>query len=118
VHPNDENCKQIFNHLVNKSQNEIMIGLYNKLSKIVDASPNKLPSRVTTQNLEKIISPLKGNYEIIKSNAGLLQQSLGVIQTLKSRDIQQLQLILCLEQQILQSITTSRDSTSLLSQVF
>lgn len=59
-----------------------------------------------------------GNYRIIEENSGILQQSLGIVQALKCSEIQQLELLICLEMQILQNITTSRDSTSVLSQVF
>lgn len=58
-----------------------------------------------------------GNYDIIEANAGLLQQTLSVVQTLKSSEMQQIELLTCLEIQVLQSLTTSKDSTSVLSQV-
>ncbi|XP_077286035.1 sec1 family domain-containing protein 2-like [Arctopsyche grandis] len=117
VHVDNESNRQNFEYFVNKTQTEVMFGLYSKLMRINNMSPGKFPPRVTAQNLEKLISTYKGNYKIIEANSGLLQQSLGIVQALKSPDVQQIDLLMCLEKQVLQSITTSRDSTSVLSQI-
>lgn len=60
MHANNENCKQSFDHFVNKSQTEVMFGLYSKLMRLNESSPGKFPPRVTAQNLEKLISAFKG----------------------------------------------------------
>ncbi|XP_049873196.1 sec1 family domain-containing protein 2-like [Pectinophora gossypiella] len=118
-HANDESCTQTFDHMVNKSQKEVMFDLYNKLSKIdVQKSPSpKTLLKVTPQSVEKIVSASKGNYEVISKHLGILQQALGVVQTLKSPKRAQLDLLTSLENQVQQSLAASRDSTSVLMQI-
>lgn len=61
-HANDESCVQTFEHMINKSQKEVMFDLYNKLSKIdVLRSPGpKTLLKVTPQSVEKIVAASKG----------------------------------------------------------
>ena len=63
-HPNDESCSQTYDHMINKSQKEVMFDLYNKLSKIdVQKSPGlKTLMKVTPQSVEKIVLATKGNF--------------------------------------------------------
>nr|XP_026499658.1 sec1 family domain-containing protein 2-like [Vanessa tameamea] len=118
-HGNDDSCAQTYDHMINKSQKEVMFDLYNKLSKLdVQKSPGpKTLLKVTPQSVEKIISASKGNYDIIGKHLGILQQALGVVQTLKSPKRVQLELIMSLERQVLQNLATSRESTSVLHQM-
>ncbi|KAI5635219.1 sec1 family domain-containing protein 2 [Phthorimaea operculella] len=115
----DETCAQTFDHMINKSQKEVMFDLYNKLSKLdVTKSPSpKTPLlKVTPQSVEKIVTACKGNYDIIGGHLGTLQQALAVVQTLKSPKKAQLDLLASLETQVQQSLAASRDSTSVLHQ--
>lgn len=93
--------------------------IYNKLSKIdVEKSPSpKNLLRVTPQSIEKIVNGVKGNYKIIEQHLGVLQQALAIVQTLKSPRRQLVELLQNLEKQVLQSLTASRDSTSVLYQI-
>ncbi|CAG9561771.1 unnamed protein product [Danaus chrysippus] len=118
-HANDDVCLQTYDHMINKSQKEVMFDIYNKLSKIdVQKSPGpKTLLKVTPQSVEKIVNASKGNYEIIGSNLGILQQALGVVQTLKSPKRVQYELLMSLEKQVLQNLAASRDSTSVLLQM-
>lgn len=118
-HANDESSIQTFKHMINKSQKEVMLHLYNKLSRIDLKSPggSKTLTKVTPQSVEKIVSATKGNYEVIKKNLGLLQQSLAIMQTLKSPQHAQIELIMNLEKQVLQNLATSMESTSVLNQI-
>ncbi|XP_045772551.1 sec1 family domain-containing protein 2-like [Maniola jurtina] len=118
-HAEDESCVQTYDHMINKSQKEVMFDLYNKLSKIdVQKSPGpKTLLKVTPQSVEKIISASKGNYDIIGKHLGVLQQALGVVHTLKSPKRAQLELLMSLEKQVLQNLAASRDSTSVLHQL-
>lgn len=65
-HPNDDSCAQTYDHMINKSEKEVMFDLYNKLSKLdVQKSPGpKVLLKVTSQSLEKIISACKGKFQI------------------------------------------------------
>lgn len=65
-HPNDDSCAQTYDHMINKSEKEVMFDLYNKLSKLdVQKSPGpKVLLKVTPQSLEKIISACKGKFQI------------------------------------------------------
>ncbi|CAH2096040.1 unnamed protein product [Euphydryas editha] len=118
-HANDDSCVQTYDHMINKSEKEVMFDLYNKLSKLdVQKSPGpKVLLKVTPQSIEKIISASKGNYDIIIKHLGLLQQGLGVVQTLKSPKLSELQLLMSLERQVQQNLAASRDSTSVLNQI-
>ncbi|KAL4716701.1 hypothetical protein ACJJTC_004820 [Scirpophaga incertulas] len=118
-HANDEPCMQTFDYMINKSQKEVMFDLYNKLSKLdVKKSPSfKVLMKVTPQSVEKLVTACKGNYDIIGKNLGLLQQALGLVQTLKSPIRAQMELLQSLEKQVLQNLAASRDSTSVLHQV-
>ncbi|XP_061716299.1 sec1 family domain-containing protein 2-like [Cydia pomonella] len=118
-HANDDSCTSTFDHMINKSQKEVMFDLYNKLSKIdVQRSPSpKTLMKVTPQSIEKIVAAAKGNYDIIEKHIGVLQQALGVVQTLKSPKRSQVELLQNLERQVLQSLAASRDSTSVLHQI-
>lgn len=58
-----------------------------------------------------------GNYDVIARHLGILQQAIGVVQTLKSPKRAQLDLLTSLEAQVLQNLAASRDSTSVLHQV-
>ncbi|XP_026761722.2 sec1 family domain-containing protein 2-like [Galleria mellonella] len=118
-HANDEACIQTFDHMINKTQKEIMFDLYNKLSKIdVQKSPSpKTLLKVTPQSVEKIVAATKGNYDIIENNLGVLQQAVAVVQTLKSPKRVQIELLMGLERQVLQNLAASRDSTSVLHQM-
>ncbi|CAG5045028.1 unnamed protein product [Parnassius apollo] len=118
-HANDDACIQTFDYMVNKSQKEVMFDLYNKLSKVdVQKSPGlKTLLKVTPQSVEKIITASKGNYNIISKHLGVLQQALGVVQTLKSPKRNQIELLMSLERQVQQNLAASRDSTSVLHQI-
>ncbi|CAH0751571.1 unnamed protein product [Diatraea saccharalis] len=115
-HAKDESCTQTYDHMINKSQKEVMFDLYNKLSKLdVQKSPSpKNLLKVTPQSMEKIVAASKGNYDIIEKNLGVLQQALAVVQTLKSPKRAQIELLMSLEKQVLQNLAASRDSTSVL----
>ncbi|XP_045448073.1 sec1 family domain-containing protein 2-like [Melitaea cinxia] len=118
-HPNDDSCAQTYDHMINKSEKEVMFDLYNKLSKLdVQKSPGpKVLLKVTSQSLEKIISACKGNYDIIGKHLGVLQQALGVVQTLKSPGRAEFQLFMNLERQVQENLAASRDSTSVVNQI-
>ncbi|RVE50891.1 hypothetical protein evm_004458 [Chilo suppressalis] len=118
-HAKDESCVQTYDHMINKSQKEVMFDLYNKLSKIdVQKSPSpKTLLKVTPQSVEKIVTAAKGNYDVIGKNLGVLQQALAVVQTLKSPKRAQIELLMSLEKQVLQNLAASRDSTSVLQQI-
>ncbi|XP_052741463.1 sec1 family domain-containing protein 2 [Bicyclus anynana] len=118
-HADDEASVQTYDHMINKSQKEVMFDLHNKLSKLdVQMSPGlKTLLKVTPQSVEKIITASKGNYDVISKHLGILQQSLGVVQALKSPKGVQLELLSNLEKQVLQSIAASRESTSILHQM-
>ncbi|XP_063825674.1 sec1 family domain-containing protein 2-like [Ostrinia nubilalis] len=118
-HANDDSCMQTFDHMINKSQKEVMFDLYNKLSKIdVQKSPSpKTLLKVTPQSMEKIVTASKGNYDIISKHLGVLQQALAVVQTLKSPKRAQIELVSSLERQVSQNLAASRDSTSVLHQI-
>lgn len=58
-----------------------------------------------------------GNYAVIEQNLGLLQQSMAVVQMLKSPNMSQIELFMNLEKQVLENIATSKESTSVLHQV-
>lgn len=118
-HANDDICTQTFEHMLNKSQKEVMFDLYNKLSKLdVQRSPSpKTLLRVTPQSVDKIVTAAKGNYDVISNHLGILQLALAVVQTLKSPRRAQLELLASLEKQVLQNLGASRDSTSVLQQM-
>ncbi|KAG6444474.1 sec1 family domain-containing protein 2 [Manduca sexta] len=118
-HANDDLCVQTFDHMINKSQKEVMFDLYNKLSNIdVQKSPSpKTLLKVTPQSVEKIVTASKGKYDVISEHLGLLQQALAVVQTLKSPRRAQMELVMSLEKQVVQSLAASRDSTSVLQQI-
>ncbi|XP_013194849.2 sec1 family domain-containing protein 2 [Amyelois transitella] len=118
-HANEDGCVQSFEYMINKSQKEVMFDLYNKLSKIdVQKSPSpKTLMKVTPQSVEKIVNASKGNYDIIGKHAGVLQQAMAVVHTLKSPKRAQIDLLMSLERQVQQSLVASRDSTSVLHQV-
>uniref|UniRef100_A0A2H1V2I0 SFRICE_015326 n=1 Tax=Spodoptera frugiperda TaxID=7108 RepID=A0A2H1V2I0_SPOFR len=118
-HSDDESCIQTFEYMINKSQKEVMFDLYNKLTKIdIQKSPSpKSLLKVTPQSLEKIATATKGNYEVISKHLGVLQQSLAVVQTLKSPKRVQHELLMSLEKQVHQNLATSRESTSVLNQI-
>ncbi|KAL0883011.1 hypothetical protein ABMA27_016495 [Loxostege sticticalis] len=118
-HANDDACIQTFDHMINKSQKEVMFDLYNKLSKIdVQKSPSpKTLLKVTPQSVEKIVTASKGNYDVISKHLGVLQQALAVVQTLKSPKRAQIELVSSLEKQVSQNLAASRDSTSVLHQI-
>ncbi|XP_045536535.1 sec1 family domain-containing protein 2 [Papilio machaon] len=118
-HADDDACTQTFDYMINKSQKEVMFDLYNKLSKIdVQKSPGpKTLLKVTPLSIEKIVIASKGNYDIIGKHIGVLQQALGVVQTLKSPKRNQMELVMGLERQVHQSLAASRDSTSVLHQI-
>ncbi|KPI95637.1 Sec1 family domain-containing protein 2 [Papilio xuthus] len=117
-HADDDACTQTFDYMINKSQKEVMFDLYNKLSKIdVQKSPGpKTLLKVTPLSVEKIVIASKGNYDIIGKHIGVLQQALGVVQTLKSPKRNQMELVMGLERQVHQSLAASRESTSVLHQ--
>ncbi|KAH9627875.1 hypothetical protein HF086_015319 [Spodoptera exigua] len=117
-HSEDESCIQTFEYMINKSQKEVMFDLYNKLSKIdIQKSPSpKSLLKVTPQSVEKIVTATKGNYEVMSKHLGVLQQSLAVVQTLKSPKRVQHELLMSLEKQVHQNLATSRESTSVLNQ--
>ncbi|XP_041979051.1 sec1 family domain-containing protein 2-like [Aricia agestis] len=118
-HANDDSCLQTFDNMINKSQKEVMFDLYNKLSKIdVQKSPGpKTLLKVTPLSLEKIVSASKGNYDIIEKHLGILQQALGVVETLKSPKRVLQELLMSIEKQVVQSLAASGDSTSVLHQI-
>lgn len=58
-----------------------------------------------------------GNYDIIGKHLGVLQQALGVVQTLKSPERAEFQLLMNLERQVQENLAASRDSTSVVNQV-
>ncbi|KAJ0176524.1 hypothetical protein K1T71_007703 [Dendrolimus kikuchii] len=118
-HANDDSCMQTYDHMINKSQKEVMFDIYNKLSKLdVQKSPSpKTLIKVTPQSVEKIVTSSKGNYEVIGKHLGVLQQGLAVVQTLKSPKRAQIDLLMSLERQVLQNLAASRDSTSVLQQI-
>ncbi|KAM3965112.1 sec1 family domain-containing protein 2 [Aphomia sociella] len=118
-HANDDACMQTFDHMINKSQKEVMFDLYNKLSKIdVQKSPSpKTLMKVTPQSVEKIVAGSKGNYDLIGKHLGILQQAVAVVHTLKSPKRVQIELLMGLERQVLQNLAASRDSTSVLHQI-
>lgn len=58
-----------------------------------------------------------GNYDIIGKHLGVLQQALGVVQTLKSPGRAEFQLFMNLERQVQENLAASRDSTSVVNQV-
>ncbi|XP_053609312.1 sec1 family domain-containing protein 2-like [Plodia interpunctella] len=118
-HADDEGCVQTFEHMINKSQKEVMFDLYNKLSKIdVQKSPSpKTLMKVTPQSVEKIVNASKGNYEVISRHSGVLQQAAAVVHTLKSPRRSQIELLMSLERQVQQSLAASGDSTSVLHQI-
>lgn len=118
-HAQDESCIQTYDHMINKSQKEVMFDLYNKLAKLdVQKSPSpKSLMKVTPQSVEKIVVASKGNFEIISKHLGVLQQGLAVVQTLKSPKKAQIDLLMNLERQVLQNLAASRDSTSVLQQI-
>ncbi|KOB69594.1 Sec1 family domain-containing protein 2 [Operophtera brumata] len=118
-HPDDDACAQTFDHMINKTQKEVMLDVYNKLSKIdVHKSPSpKNLLKVTPQSLEKIINANKGNYSVIGNHLGVLQQGLALVQMHKSPKRATMDLLMNLEKQVLQSLATSRESTSVLTQI-
>lgn len=67
--------------------------------------------------MHKLKTLFTGNYKIIEKHLGVFQQAMAIVETLKSPDRQVLELMQNLEKQVLQSLTASRDSTSVLYQV-
>ncbi|VVC97546.1 unnamed protein product [Leptidea sinapis] len=56
-HANDDSCLQTYDYMINKSQKEVMLDLYNKLSKLdLPKSPGlKTLLKVTPQSVEKLV---------------------------------------------------------------
>ncbi|XP_050684636.1 sec1 family domain-containing protein 2-like [Leptidea sinapis] len=118
-HANDDSCLQTYDYMINKSQKEVMLDLYNKLSKLdLPKSPGlKTLLKVTPQSVEKLVAVSKGNNEIICNHAGILQQALGVVQMIKSPNRSQFDLVTSLEKQVIENLAASRESTSVLHQL-
>ncbi|KAK9498781.1 hypothetical protein O3M35_003342 [Rhynocoris fuscipes] len=104
-----------FDLFINKSLNEIVKELYKKLAL---ASNNKIPESVSINELESLIlKNFTKKYEQIRIHSDAIQASLGIIETMKSSEISNLEMAEGSQKMLLQSVAAEGNTDEAMRQL-